>query len=194
MDGYKRKKKKDPPKPSQRYVNWAIMAYLKRYNGPRAHVRRVLWRKMERCLAFHGGDREEVAEWIEHALDQAEQGGVINDQRYVKAKVRSYLRRGASVLGIAHKLRAKGIPREMVDAALSEIAEAGFDHQWIAVASYVRRVRMGPFRVREMDPRESRRKDLARLGRAGFSFDMAQKILEMDAEDIEELAFKRRFI
>jgi regulatory protein len=192
MDGYK--KKKAPPKPSQRYVNWALMSYLKRYSAPRAHVKRVLWRKLEGCIAFHDGDRDEVSAWIEGALDQAVQGGMIDDERYVKDKVKSLLRRGGSSMGIAYKLRAKGIPREMVDRALAEVADAGFDHQWISAATYVRRVRMGPFRVSEMDPKERYQKDLGRMGRAGFSFDIAQKILAMEVEEIEDIAFKRRFI
>ena len=66
--------------------------------------------------------------------------------------------------------------------------------QWISVAAYVRRRRMGPFRTRVVDPVESRRKDLGRLGRAGFPMDMAYRILEMDAEEIEEIAFERRFM
>ena len=188
------RRRKSPPKPTQRYVNWAIMAYLKRYSAPKAHVRRVLWRKLNRCLEAHEGDRDEVARWIENALNQAVEGGLINDDRYIRDKVRSYLRRGASARGIAHKLRAKGVPQEQVYAIIEELAESGMNLQWISVAAYVRRRRMGPFRTRIVDPIESRRKDLGRLGRAGFPMDLAFKILEMEAEEIEEIAFERRFI
>jgi regulatory protein len=186
--------KKAPPKPSKRYVNWAIMAYLQRYSGPRVHVRRVLWRKLTRCIDHHDGDRDEVSGWIEEALDQAEQSGLINDDRYVADKVRSYLRRGASERGIAHKLRAKGIASEKVQAAIATLSEEGFDPTAISAAAFVRRGRMGAFRVKEMDPFEARRKDMGRLARAGFSMDVARKMLEMDRDEIEDLAFQRRFI
>tara|TARA_Y100000589_G_scaffold247353_1_gene235304 strand:- start:73 stop:585 length:513 start_codon:yes stop_codon:yes gene_type:complete len=170
------------------------MAYLKRYSAPKAHVRRVLWRKLNRCLEFHGGEREEVGRWIENALDQAVAGGLINDERYIRDKVRGYLRRGASARGIAHKLGAKGVPQEQVYAAIEALSETGMNLQWISVAAYVRRRRMGPFRTRVVDVQESRRKDLGRLGRAGFPMDLAYKILEMDVEEIEDIAFERRFI
>lgn len=189
-----RRRKKGPPKPSQRYVNWAIMAYLNRYSGPRSHVRRVLWRKLDRCLSEHGGDRGEVHDWIEQALDQAEQAGLINDLKYVQTKVRGYLRRGHSVRSIAHKLRGKGISSDLVDEVVQVLEEEHGDPQWIALAAYVRRVRLGPFRTKEGDPKELYRKDLARLGRSGFSFDMAKRILGLDRDQIEEIAFQRRFI
>jgi len=170
------------------------MAYLKRYSAPKTHVRRVLWRKLNRGLEAHGGDREEVSRWIESALEQAVAGGLINDERYVRDKVRSYLRRGASTLGIAQKLSAKGVPREQVEAAIEEICSTGVNPLWVSAAAYVRRGRMGPFRTREMEPREGRRKDLARLGRAGFSMEVAYRILDMELDELEELAFQRRFI
>ena len=189
-----RRRKKGPPKPTQRYVNWAIMAYLNRYSGPRSHVRRMLWRKLERCLSEHGGDRGEDHEWIEQALAQAKQAGLINDLKYVQTKVRGYLRRGHSIRSITHKLRAKGISSDMVHQVVQVLEEEHGDPQWIAMAAYVRRVRMGPFRTKEGDPRELHRKDMARLGRSGYSFDMAQRTLQLDREEIEDIAFQRRFI
>ena len=170
------------------------MAYLQRYAAPRNHVRRILWRKLERSLAHHGGDREEVSGWIEEALTQASNGGLIDDARYVRDKVRGYVRRGASGHKIARNLAAKGITRDQVDVALADIRSEGLDPQLIAVASYIRRRRLGPFNGDERDANELCKKDLARLGRAGFSFDLASRVLLMESDEIEAIAFQRRFV
>jgi SOS response regulatory protein OraA/RecX len=155
-------------------------------------VRRILWRKLNRCLAFHGGDREEVSEWIEDAITAAIKEGLIHDERYVKDKVRVLLRRGSSPAAIRYKLRAKGVGGGQVDQVLQTLAAEGLDPQRIALATFVRKRRMGAL-ARADRPVDSR-KELARIGRAGFPIGMALEVLAMSAEEIEDLAFKRRLM
>ena len=170
------------------------MAYLQRYTSTSSHIKRVLHRKLDRCLAAHGGDRDEVTTWINQSVEQAIQAGLVDDDKYIRDRVRSYLRRGTSTPMIAQKLYAKGVRREQVERVLNELQESMPDPRWTTLAAYIRRVRMGPFRTNVTEPREQRKKDLARLGRAGFSMGASLKMLEMSQEEIEEIAFQRRFI
>ena len=55
-----------------------------------------------------------------------------------------------------------------------------------AAFKLARKRRLGPFREPDSDARAERReKDLATLARAGFSFDVAQQVI--DAPSVEEL-------
>ena len=57
------------------------------------------------------------------------------------------------------------------------------------IARYARRRGLGPFRAqhREADPA----KELAKLGRAGFSYADARALLEMDPDEALDLACRR---
>src|SRR5699024_3439409 len=92
---------------------------------------------------------------------------------------------GASAAGVRAKLAAKGINRDLADQALEVAAEEeGGDAELTAAIVFARRRRLGPWRL--PDQRADRRlRDLAALGRQGFSGTLARKVI--DAEDIEAL-------
>ena len=54
-----------------------------------------------------------------------------------------------------------------------------------AALRYARRRRLGPYRVDREIATENRQRDLASLGRAGFSYDTARRVV--DADDPEDL-------
>jgi regulatory protein len=146
-------------------------------------VRRILWRRAERSLAEHGGDREAVTRWIDEAVARARGHGWIDDQRLADDLVASMRRRGASARGARARLHAKGLPAELVAEALQDEPP---DAELRAAAAYARRRALGPWRRAPAD-REARAKELARLGRAGFSYEVARQVVEAErAEDLPE--------
>ena len=82
-------------------------------------------------------------------------------------------------------MAAKGVDRESIARALDALAEDSADPELEAALAFARRRRIGPFRAAQ-DRAASRAKDLATLGRGGFSFEIARRIL--DAESPEEIA------
>ena len=62
--------------------------------------------------------------------------------------------------------------------------EEGGDAELAAAIAFARRRRLGPWRLPEQRP-DRRLRDLAALGRQGFSGTLARKVI--DAEDIEAL-------
>ena len=174
-------------------MQWALENYLDRYAAPRAHVRRVLLRKLDRSLAHHGGDRDQVAQWIEEALDAAERSGILDDKRYARDRARSLLRQGNGEAKIIAKLMAKGLMRAEVEQALAEIRDTSeFDPQLIAAAAFAYKKRLGC--LRRPDRESDTRREIAKMARAGFPYALVRRVLEMDEEELEELAFARRFL
>ncbi len=136
-------------------------------------------RRIDRACAEHPDvDREQALGWLDEVLTRCTELGLLDDAAFARSKVQAGLRRGVSPRQLAQRLSAKGVDRALVDQAL---ADHGADPQLEAARSYVRTRRLGPWRSPEL--REERRdKDLARLGRAGFSYGVARRVLDEEWE------------
>lgn len=167
---------KKPRKVSPRYLENAALHYLKRYAATVSQLKRVLLRKVDRSLRFHGGDRAEALQWVDALTDKLIRNGLINDQAYAGQKAQSLRASGRSARVIAQKLRMKGVAPEIVSQKLAEAtAEVSED---AAARIWARKKRLGPFRRDAQSRQENRQRDLAALARAGFSFATAKKIID----------------
>jgi regulatory protein len=79
---------------------------------------------------------------------------------------------------IRARLRAKSLPAELIEAALAEAADGDRAHELRAALRYARRRRLGPYRLQ--DRAERRERDLAALGRQGFDYETARRVVDSD--------------
>jgi len=159
--------------------------YLARYASSAANLRRVLRNKVERSARLHGTDREAGLAAVDALVERLAGSGVLDDRRFAEARARSLFQRGGSRRAIAGKLASKGVGTEDTVAALDGLAELAADPELEAACAFAKRRRLGPFR----DPATRaawRDKDLAALGRAGFSYNLARRVV--DAVDPDALA------
>lgn len=180
---------REPPAPERKlprrvtpqYLENAALHYLERFASSSANLRRVLMRKVDRSAQAHGTDREEGARWVDELIARYQRSGLLNDTAYAEMRAASLHRRGASTRAIREKLASKGIARDEADKALDALdEEVDGDLNLTAALALARRRRLGPYRLPEKRA-EHRDKDLAALGRAGFSYDIARRVV--DAED-----------
>ena len=172
------------PKPVTRSrLHNIALHYLERFASSSENVRRVLMRRVERAALVHDTDRDEARDWINDIVKRFEETGLLDDRRYAENRTASLHRQGTSRRGIQMRLIQKGVDGDLVAEALEE---AGDD--FIAAVTYARKRRLGPYRTREREDRRER--DLAALGRVGFSYETAKRIV--DAETIDDLEFEVR--
>lgn len=177
--------RRPPKRVTPQYLENAALHYLERFASSAANLRRVLMRKVDLSVREHGTDREEAARWVEELLARYQRSGLLDDAGYARMKAESLHRRGASTRAIREKLAAKGVDRDAVDGALERVREdVEGDMDLAGALALAKRRRLGPFR--QPESRAARRdKDLAALGRAGFAYAIARRVV--DAEDPEEL-------
>lgn len=171
--------RKPPRKITPRYLQNSAMHYLKRYTAPRAHLRRVMMRRIWKSVQFHGGEVGEHEVDLDAVLDKLEAAHMLDDRRWTFARVDELHRRGESRRGIQAKLAAKGAPRELVDEALARI---GQDDELEAARQYAKRRRLGPWCLDDDVRAEKRQKHLASLARRGFSYDVARRAVDGEAD------------
>ncbi len=156
--------------------------HLARFETPRAHLARVLNRRLARA----GGETRDAdadAAAVTALCDRLSRAGWLDDARYARGRAAALHRRGLSRRVIAGRLRDKGVPAEVIDAALSDLFQQTDDPDLAAAWALARRRRLGPYRPAE-DRAARRHRDMGVLARAGFSRAIALAVL--DGEPPEE--------
>ncbi|MBM3534482.1 MAG: RecX family transcriptional regulator [Alphaproteobacteria bacterium] len=182
-------RRKPPRKVTQPSLERAALAYLERFAASTESLRRVLLRKIERSARVHDIDRAEASAWVEALIERYLRSGLLDDRAYAEARTASLRRQGRSARAIADRLAQKGVGRKAIADALAptRIERDELD----AAARLARRRRIGPFRP-EAERREHRERDLATLGRAGFAFETARKVvLAESSEALDALIAER---
>lgn len=179
-----RRRRRGPKKATPAYLEKSALFYLERYASSVENLRRTLLRKVQRSAEAHGTDTEAGREAVEALLARFQRSGLLDDGVYARARSQSLLRQGLSLRGIRARLRGKGVPREIIDAALEELQEEREEPDLEAATAYARKRRIGPYR-QPTQRAENRERDLAALGRRGFSYGTALQVI--DAESAEAL-------
>ena len=181
------KGRRTPRKATPERLRKAALSYVDRYAPTEAQLRRILRARVTRSARLHGTDPEAGRRVIEDLIVGFRQTGLLDDARYATAKADSLLRRGTSPRGIVAQLRSRGVSQEVAAAALKQLGETCADPELVAAAAYARKRRLGPYRsAAERSAKADR--DLAALGRRGFSLETARRILALeDGEEVETL-------
>ena len=157
----------------QRLKNIALY-YLKRFESSVANLRSVLQRRVN-DYAYQNKefDRGEAYQWIEDILADFQRYGYLNARRYAEIKIKDYMSAGKSVRYIKGKMREKGIDEEILSALLEDQEYDEFE----AALKLAKKKHIGPFRTDEEARFENRQKDMGMLVRAGFSYDVVQRVV-----------------
>jgi len=185
-DDAKRKRRRGPRKVTATYLENAAAHYLGRFASSKANLRRIMMQKVNRSVHHHGTDPAEGAKFVDDVIAKFERLGYLDDAAYAAMMARSLHGRGTPVRGIRYALQNKGVDETDIETGLSALMEEeeAADLDLAAAVRLARRRRLGPFRGDDPEVRRERReKDLATLARAGFSYDVAQQIVEADSVD-----------
>jgi regulatory protein len=177
------RRKRLPRRITAQSLESAALAYLQRFSTSTANLRSVLMRRVLRAAQAHGDDPAQGAALIDSLIARYVRAGLLNDTEYAAARSATLHRRGASTRGIRMRLAAKGVDSDDIDQALETLAEDAPNMDLRGAFNYARRRRLGPWRTANRDA--SRDRDIAALGRQGYGYEIARRII--DAEDVETL-------
>lgn len=159
----------------QRLKNIALY-YLQRFESSVDNLRRVLQKRVsDYAYQNKDYDRSEAQDWIEEILVEFQGYNYLNDNRFAELRIRDYLAAGKSEKYIRGKMAEKGVAESVVAAVL---AEQEFDPYENALL-LAKKKHIGPFRSEALRA-EFRQKDMAALARAGFDYDVVQRVMETE--------------
>lgn len=172
-----RRKRNSPAKATPEYLEQAALSYLARYSAPSVHVRRLLMAKVHRSARAHGTDPGAGASTVDSIITRLIGRRLIDDAAFAQGRAASLRRQGASRHSIHQHLAAKGVAVGLIAEVLAGPNVGGADADLAAALIYARRRRLGPYR-RDRARMENRERDLAALGRQGFSYEITRRIVD----------------
>lgn len=134
-------------------------------------------RKVMRSAHYHDTDADEGKVFVRELIERFLKSGLLDDEVFARGRAASLHRRGNSAAMIRAKLKQKGLGDEDIQAALAARSEDAAEADFDAALHYAKRRRFGSFAITKPTP-EQRKKQLASLARAGFSYDVARRALE----------------
>lgn len=159
----------------------AALRYVARFAASAQMVRCALQRRIDRAAAAGLIDAAAGEALVAAALDRLRRSGLIDDDAFARLKVERHLRQGRSQRHIRDHLTARGVDKTAIDAALSGL---GANFELMAAVRLAKKRRFGPWRSGEADL-VRRDKELAALGRAGFSWEVAVQVIDGAIEALE---------
>ncbi|MBT5911433.1 MAG: RecX family transcriptional regulator [Rhodospirillaceae bacterium] len=158
--------------------------YLEKYAASAHSLRQVLNRRVLKAMLVEDLDKDTCNHWIDCIIERFTKAGLLNDSEFAQAKASSLFKKGTSTQMIRSKLFDKGISGAIIDQVIADLHEDWNNPELKAAIRFSQRKRLGPFR--QLHTRsEFNQRDLATMGRAGFSYEVAQKII--NAINLQEL-------
>ena len=160
-------------------------AYLEKYSPSKQQLKIYLLKKY--LNKFNSSQsKKDLSNVIDKVLINLETNKLISDELYSDSKSRMLLRRGYSINRINQSLRQKGIKSEFIKKSIEKIKEDKIEPDFISALKLCKRRRIGALR-----PGANRelfyKKDMGILARAGFSFEMSKRILDLEFEEFNKL-------
>jgi regulatory protein len=177
----------------------AAYHYLERFASSSGNLKRVLEGKIRRRNDDFAPLSTEQAGWIDDLVEKCIRLELIDDEAYARARVNGLRRQGKSSRAIRQWLKSRFIPDDLIEQAMQEADAAGsflmadtdddLHPDAEAALTHARKKRLGPWGRsgkekpdREPEDRKAalnrRNREVASFARAGFSFDLAQKIID----------------
>lgn len=188
--------KKIPKKITDSYLHNAGLYYLGRFSSSKQHFVDVMLRKVKKsCAAHKDQDFDSCRQMVLKLADRFEESGLLNDTLYTHGMITSMRRRGASANAITQKLKAKGIAvsKEALNEHDQTEHHSPKDAEFSAALVFARKKKIGQFSMNSKNAcapsQEQSRKWLSAFARAGFSYEISLKIINLTETDFENQEF-----
>ena len=182
----KRSGPKKPKRISESYLHNSGLYYLERYSASSAHFTEVMLRKVKKSCAFHQDQNyDECAQMVRDLTQKLIRLEILNDDLYARGQVRALRGKGKSKRFIQGQLKVKGVPPALIEKHMALYDEehglSDRESEREAALTFARKKRLGPFRTSD---RKTPEQELGSMARAGFSYDIARSILELNEDEV----------
>ena len=143
--------------------------YLSKYDSSKNNLVNVLKRKILR-LNVTNFEKKKLIDIIESIILKLEKNNFINDDRYSSTKILSLSNSGKSKNFIFNYLIKKGVNKTQIQNNLNLMQQDNNNWELNSAKIFAKKKKL-------LEKNESYEKKLAKMARAGFSYDICKKIL-----------------
>ena len=143
--------------------------YLSKYDSSKNNLVSVLKRKILR-LNVTNFEKKKLIDIIENIILKLEKNKFIDDDRYSSTKILSLSNSGRSKNFIFNYLIKKGVNKTQIQNNLNSMNQNNDNWELESAKIFVKKKKL-------LEKNDSYEKKLAKMARAGFSYDICKKIL-----------------
>ena len=144
--------------------------YLSKYSSSKNNLERILKKKISR-LKIEKKEKFILYNSINQIMLNLEKNKFIDDNNYAISKIRLFARQGKSKGFIKSYLIQKGIEKNILNNSLDQFEEEDPEWEKKSARIFVKKKRLE-------NSNENKQKNLSKMARAGFSYDISKEILE----------------
>ena len=157
--------------------------YLGRYEASEQMLKDVLLRRINNAEK-NGLETTNAKNAINNIITQMKEYGYVDDQRFASNKTKELFQKGKSKKNIINFLKTKGVSDNIINDIIRSLDDDNNHNTDInAGINYAKRKKLGLFRQKLTE--NTIKKELGKMARAGFSYEIAKKIIL--AKNEEEL-------
>ena len=149
-------------------IKYAIN-YLSKYSSSKANLEIILNKKIRR-LKIEKKDKFFLYNSIEKIINDLEKNNLINDYNYISSKFDLFFHQGKSRIFIKSFFQQKGIEKDVIDKTFETFEKNNSNWEAESAKIFAKKKRLSNDKDKE--------KNLSKLARAGFNFEISKKILE----------------
>ena len=146
-------------------------SYLSKYNTSKKNIDRILRNKVRR-MNLKKKDKFILYSSIASILSDLENNKLIDDKNFTQSKIHSLSLQGKSKISIISYFVQKGIEKNLIEETFKSLELKNPDWETESAKIFARKKRLGVKNSANFE------KDLAKMARAGFSYNLSKKILE----------------
>ena len=146
-------------------------SYLSKYNTSKKNLYRILHNKVRR-MNLNKKDKYALYSSIASILTDLEINKLIDDKNFAQSKINSLSLQGKSKISIISYLMQKGIEKNLIKESFENLELKNPNWETESAKIFARKKRLG---IKYSNNFE---KDLAKMARAGFKYNICKKILE----------------
>ena len=143
--------------------------YLSKYDSSKNNLVSVLKRKILR-LKITNFEKRKLIDVIENIILKLEKNKFIDDDRYSSTKILSLSNSGRSKNFIFNYLIKKGVNKSQIQNNLNLMQQDNDNWELYSAKIFAKKKKL-------LEKNENYEKNLAKMARAGFSYDICKKIL-----------------
>ncbi len=149
--------------------------YLQRYSATEKHLTTVLQRQLMNKARKGEEIPPQAPQWVAETVQKCVALGLVNDRAFAESRIHSLRRQGRSLSYIKQHLQLKGVAKELIADLLQDTSP---EDEATAAQRFAQKRRLG-----QAQTPEARQKELAKMLRAGFSYDIARTALTVRKDD-----------
>ena len=146
-------------------------SYLSKYNTSKKNIDRILRNKVRR-MNLEKKDKFILHSSIASIITDLEINKLIDDKNFAQSKIHSLSLQGKSKISIISYLVQKGIEKNLIEESFENLELKNPNWEKESAKIFARKKRLGIKYSANFE------KDLAKMARAGFSYNLSKKILE----------------